>query len=331
MREREGTGQFRRRRAKITQDEPNPQRRMLLKGIVGIGAAALAGVGGKLLFEYLAVKNPYLNWERHQNSTLPRELVLAIGEDIEKAVDYAGFPQVGRLITIIQKDPESLKKIVPYIDGPIDVRLSDTVRTERAVGLLHHDFRGVGIKVFIEDLRTGKTQETTLVNPTRLKLTVHIDNSFYLAPDVAKKFILVKEFSHLLYVRQHTQVITEQVLSQFSIRVPEGTNLPLLLWSNGQLKASSEYIPSLGDYFDNAFFDYDGAGYWHNTPAFGKMKKLGHLSSKDVGVLATNNTIFNESLRAGLLVEIGHGEFAWRTGIGPFSPQWLGIIRNVIK
>lgn len=327
--QRDRARQSRRKRERITQTEYDPKRRMLLRGLAGIGAVTIIGVGGKWLFDHLGAQSPYRNWERYRNSTLPRELVLAIGEDIKKTAEYTGFPQVGQLITTIQKDPESPKKIIPFIDGPIDVRLSDTARTERAVGLLHHNFEGVSIKVFIQDLRTGRTQETTLANPIRLKLTVYIDNSFYLAPDVVKKFILVKEFSHLLYTRQHAQVITEQVISRFSVRVPEGTNLPLLLWSNGVGGLSRPNL-SLGDYFNNASLDYDGAGYWHNTPAFGKMKKLGHLSPKDVGVLATNNTIFNESLRVGLLVETSHGEFAWRSGIGPFSPQWLDIVRNII-
>lgn len=319
--QREKARQIRGKREKATQAEHDPGRRMLLKGLAGVGLGALAGVGGKWLFDRLETQNPYRNWEKYRNSALPRELTLALGEDIEKTVEYQGFPQVGRIIVAVQKDPESLKKIIPYLDGAIDIRLSDTVRKEGAVGFLDHDFRGIGTKVIIEDIRTGKTQETTLVNPTRLKLTVYLDNSFYLAPDVAKKFILVKEFSHLLYVQQHALVITDQVLSRFNIRVPEGINLPLFLWSNGHLKAISRNIPSFGDYFDNAFFDYDGAGYWHNTPAFGKMKKLGHLSTKDIVVLATNNTIFNEALRAGLLIETGYGEFTWRDGIGPFSPQ----------
>lgn len=314
-----------------TQAEHDPGRRLFLKGLAGVGLGALAGVGGKWLFDRLEAQSPYRNWEKYQNSTLPREPVLAIGEDIEKNVEYRGFPQVGRIIIAAQKDPESLKKIIPYLDGAIDIRLSDTVKKEGAVGFLDHDFRGVGTKVIIKELRTGKTQETILVNPIRLKLTVHLDNSLYLAPDVIKKFILVKEFSHLLYVRQHAQVITDQVLSRFNIMVPDGINLPLFLWSNGHLKAISQNIPSLGDYFDNAYFDYDGAGYWHNTPAFGKMKKLGHLSIKDISVLATNNTIFNEALRAGLLTETSYSEFTWRDGTCPFSPQWLGIIRKIIK
>jgi hypothetical protein len=200
------------------------------------------------------------------------------------------------------------------------------------VGLLDHNVKGVGIRVYIKDRSTGKTQEITLVNPTRLKLTVHLDNTFYLASDVAKKFILVKEFSHLLYVQQHARLITEQILAQFEISAPEGVNLPLLFWSNGQLKGISRNIPSLGDYFDNAFFDFDGAGYWHNTPAFGKMKKLGHLSPRDINVLAINNRIFIEALQAGLLIENKQAEFSWAPGIeGPFSPPWLDTIRKIIK
>jgi hypothetical protein len=61
------------------------------------------------------------------------------------------------------------------------------------------------------------------------------------------------------------------------------------------------------------------------------MRSEGALSSRDLGVLESNNKAFEGARSVGILEEKGKGNFVWKEGIGPFSPEWTSIVRPILR
>ena len=275
--------------------------------------------------------DPYRHWELYRNGTLPREHVAAIGRDLAHSPQYPGFPEVGTIIALSLEQPSQLQQYLPQLEnhGPIDIKLSNLMARIGALSELFVDTNGVGITATVRHNQTGETKQGGLAKVDRMPLVVNMDNGFASAPDVAKKLIIVKEFSHLLYMNLHQQVIAQTVLQRFEIDLEEPVNLPNLLFINAQASVKIRGI-DFGDMYNNAPDDLDGAGYWHIIQALGKMRAMGLLSPTDLVILEGANTAFEEAKRRGLLIEENPGEFVWKEGIGPFSPEWTAMMRPIL-
>ncbi len=312
-------------------------RRHFLK-LTGLGiGAAVFGCGGitwLITSRPRSESLPYQDWGIYQNALLPTDLVIAIGEDIKNSVEFLGFPEVGEIILLSSQRPDRLHELLPELidHGPLGIRLTNLVEKEGANGALNHKIAATALRARVRNRATRETREGIFAQVNRLQLVVELDNSFYLAPKVAKQLILVKEFSHFLYFGEHKKVISVDVLQNFDILEPSSIlGLENFLLINGYAKPSLAGIPSLGDKFDNARVDIDGAGYWHIMAAFGKMKVNGLLSATDLQVLWSNDLAFERARSSGLLIEKSRGEFVWREEITPFSQEWLSIIRPILK
>lgn len=310
------------------------RRHFLWIGVFTAGGTLALGGAGKFLIDRLfpPEENPYLGWEKFRDDYLPQEKVVAIGEDIRSSWELPGFPEAGELILLSQRESGRLADFLPQLQdhGPIKIRFTNLVETAGAIGAVAFNVRGVTVEAQVRNRATGETQEGVFVEANKMELVVELDNSFYRGPEIAKKLIMVKEFSHLLYIEEQKRVVTEEVARNFEIIEPKVDNLEAFLFINGHLKPGIRNMPSLGDSFDNALFDLDGAGYWHIMPAFGKMRSVGLLSERDLTVLKSDNQAFGEVRIKGLLQEVKTGEFVWKEGIGPFSREWRSVIRGIV-
>lgn len=328
----------------IPPQEPDHKRRLLLKaGLLGGGIMVAGGATRFVLsrnnesvptvqpVETAKKIDPYKNWERYKNSSFLSLLVIEMGRDIEADTEFPGFAEVGTLIRLSQEHPEQLQEYYPLVVNRIDVRLRNLVQEAGAIGSMDPKAKGITEVIKIGNKKTGQIQEGVAANIQSIDISVSLTNSFYLAPDIAKKLILVKEFSHLLYSKEQRQRIFEEFQQNYDLLEPIPEDLSTYLYLNAQGKDLLNKIPPLSDLFDHARVDLDGAGYWHIMRAFGKMRRKGMFTQQDLQALSSDNFTFEEALKRGLLIEKVPGGFEWKQGIGPFSPEWLAIIRQFLR
>lgn len=311
----------------------SPTRREFLKAVgITTGALVVLGIGGKFSLDMLRSKDPYAGWEKYQDSVLPKEIAIAIGEDLKKDTSYPGFSEIGPLVIASQLDPEKIKTFYSSnLQGEVSIVFANTIKAG-SLSDLEHNTKSVVLETEIYN-KSRHTQKGVLVQINSLNLSVRLDNTSYLAPDAAKRLLLVKEFSHFLYIAKQREIIKQEVLENFEIVQPKvsESELGVLLQMNAFMRSGTESIVSLGERFENAIIDLDGAGYWHIMRAYGKMKVNGVLSPRDVLILGSDDLAFETARQRGLLIEKKKGEFVWKEGIGPFSPQWTDITRKILS
>lgn len=274
--------------------------------------------------------NPYQNWERYHNSTFPYQAILEIGQNMANTLEYPGFKQAGELLVISQKHPERLQQLIPLYAGskPLQLRLTNLVRTAGAIAMLNIEASWIGVDVKVTDRKSGRRTNIVLgkFGRTTSPLSIDLDNGISFAPDIVKKLMIVKEISHLFFMRQHQDLIANEIMSRFDIDTSNLADLAAQLQAN----AYNEPVPKgidFGDLYKNAFADLDGAAHWYILPSFGKMKSQGLFSPQDLRVLSTNDRIFETAKSSGLLINQGQGTFVWQEGVGPFHPLWLTLVR----
>jgi hypothetical protein len=319
-----------------------PNRRKLL-----IGTAA-AGVGAILLGKRIldpqpstsqpveskpAPLNPYANWERFRNRSLSSEILVAIGQDLEKDTRYPGFAEAGRLIIQTQQNPDGLQAYLPQFEGhpALEVSLTNLLQRQNALANMETAAHSDGkVRVTEKNRQTGAVREYDLSKFVTVRHSVNLDNGIIFAPAAAKKLLLIKEFSHFLYYQKQKEHLERELGEKYEFEMPGIADVGALILLNGYDKLSTPSIPNLSDGFDNALLDIDGAGYYHIAAAFCQMKAEGQFSQTDLGVLDSNNRAYEAAKKAGLLLPKGGNKFEWKEGIGPFSPEWTKIFRPIL-
>lgn len=294
-------------------------------------------IGGKCIYDNFYGKESSLSsqgdtgidynavWELHRNRELPKEVVLAIGEDIRRSVEFPGFFEVGELIALSQTNPDQLQRYIPLYTNsePFGVRLSSLGGSLAQITL---SADGVGEAATFVNKRTEEIINTVIGKWKRIYTpNIKFDNSLVQTSNEVKKLMFVKEFSHLLYMREQERVIMNQLTSSYEIMAPDLEDLASHIFHSALSKIRIASIDLEG--YDKAEDDLDCAGHWHILPAFGKMRYTGLLSSKDLKALEVNNQIFEAAVKTGLLLDHGKGTFSWKSDIGPFNTDWLSICR----
>lgn len=294
-------------------------------------------VGGKCVYDNFYGKEPSLSyqgntgvdynavWKLHRNSQLPKEVVLAIGEDIRRSVEFPGFFEVGELIVLSQTNSDQLQRYIPLYthSEPFRVRLSD-LGGPLAQIILSAD--GVGEAVTFVNKRTEGIINSAIGKWEKISTpSVGLDNSLVDTSNAVKKLMFVKEFSHILYMREQEKVIMNELTSSYNVMAPDLEDLASHIFHSALSKIRIEGVDL--ERYAKVEDDLDCTGHWHTLPAFGKMRYEGLLSSKDLWTLGVNNRIFEAAVKAGLLLDHGKGTFGWKSGIGPFSADWLSICR----
>ncbi len=279
----------------------------------------------------LILSDIYAGWERYANRQLPENIVLAIAKDLSLDTKYPGFSEVGTIILESRQNPNKIKAILPPFTGTIPVALENSVQTAGATATLTFTPAANYIEAQVKDKNTETVEKKTFLDFVSIGLSVELDNSIYLAPKEVKQLLMVKEFSHLLYINPQEAHIGKQVEEKFEITQSTSMYMESFLFLNGQARPDVPQIPSLGDAFDNARIDNDGAGYYHIMRAYGKMKATGILRPVDISVLSSDDIAFETARKRGLLIEKSKGDFSWKEGIGPFSPAWTVITRAILQ
>lgn len=279
--------------------------------------------------------NLYTGWERYANRNLPRETVMDIARDLAADTEYPGFSEVGQMVVEANTRNGSIDPRIKPLSTVEDLRiglLKDLSHQQGALARLEVKNTTTGIEGEFKPKGEAEFQQGFFTRVTEPNvLTVILDSSSYVAPEMAKKLLIVKEFSHLLLIAEHKKAIAAQVLQNFDVRFKNPAfDIEDVLYSSGQDKPDFNNIPSLTDLFNHTRIDWDGAGYWYVIRALGKMMAKGVFSSKDLDILNSNVAAFQAARKDGLLIEQGSGDYVWKQGIGPFSPEWTAIGRAVL-
>ncbi len=310
-----------------SQPPHHPTRRDFIKGAAVVGGLTLVGVAIKAEVD-AQEEAPYKGWEKYQNKGFPLSLILQIGQNIEGS-DYPGFSEVGRIIQRSQTDFASFDQFYPRLTKPIEVGLADLVGQEGSIAHFNNDVQGIGVEVTLKDKKTGNIQKTVLVDPSNIAFSqVGLENSIYLGSSTAKKILLVKEFSHLLYMNKLKDMLFNEITGRFDITTSAKAPLADLLVTNAYLYGNPRKPSPFGSNYDNGGKLLDYAGYWHIMPAMGVAIERGALPVQDLGVMYSDKNSFDQAIRSGLLTKQSKGNFVWKEGIGPFSKEWSDVMKT---
>lgn len=290
-------------------------------------------------------EGPFAHWERYVNGSVPTDNVLQIAARLRQNKMYPGFSEVADVMTSVNTDPTALTNLLGIAapQTPVGIKLQDSATTSGFTASLAIKPKNIQIIAGeIRDKKTGKLRKVNLTKVDEIEFVeVELDNSLKTAPDALRELLIVKEYSQLLYINELKQKIREQVSANLDIVEPKNPspNLETFLYVNGTSKAIAPEadIPSMGDLFDHTLRYMDGAGYWHIMRAYGKMRRQklsnGNLMIPDDAAnsyWASDNFAFENALKQGLLIE-SNGEFTWKEGIGPFSPEWTSIVKQLFE
>lgn len=317
----------------LSSDGPqDPNKRKTLLALAAGGATLLAGGAVTKFFVDAQRYTPdqdYNNWERYDNKVLPPELVIRLGQDLQSLNVYPGFHQAGELLVTSQQQPDRLRDFAPEFNGMLFPVMVVSKQTQTMLTVIR---RARIIGTLIEDKQAHTTIQVNLNDIKDVSLGIEIDGKGMKASPNAKRLLLVKEISHLFYYPQAKQRVVDAINARYNIETtsPRASDFSTFIFYSGfDRLISPQRVPSLGDEFDNAYYDIDGAGQWHIIPALGKMRTYGLLSDYDLSVLSTPNRAFDASVEQGLLIEKEKGEFVWKEGVGPFSSEWIKLMRPI--
>ena len=192
--------------------------------------------------------------------------------------------------------------------------------------------KGSQTEMEIVDKQTGTREPKVFIIPDRdLEYTIVLNNSLSYAPTIVKKLVLVKEFSHFLYISQLRDALVRDISARWEFPEVGQNNLADFLFINAVVHESTDHIPTLPDFYNNFNHYVDGAGYWHIMRAYGRMKARKMLSANDISSILRVDDVFNRALAKGILKDTGKGNYERKDGIGPMSPEWTSIIVPSLK
>lgn len=254
-----------------------------------------------------------------------------IATDLTTLGEYPGFPETGRLILRYLQSPELLKEVHPLAQGKLSFGLADLI-SRKVLGTLQTVGEARGVESQITHKVTSQTQKAVILEPRTWIATVLLDNGFELAPKAAQRLILVKEACQLGYIPQLRHLMVEEVLARYDVTVASSqVDLPTILYTSSVTKPQFKQIPNLTNLSDNGQKIADGTGYFHTTPALGRMWRQNLFNSVDLDILDTNYSLFRLVWGKGLLREKEQGVFGWKEGVTAFSKEWLDLAEPYLK
>ncbi len=272
-----------------------------------------------------AALDPYSGWSKYIDRQLPKELVTAVGRDIE-ASDIPGFSEVGSVIILSQTEPSRLREYFPAAEtpNPLAVKLHSSFPALGGMGLFLET--ADEIQRDVRDKSTQNVERRSFLPVQKVTMEIALADDLVYAPTLAKQLILVKEFSHFLYFQQHQSAVVDQVRLSYDVQRGFYSD-DFFLYLSSVYKPFNPRFPSLGDLFDNASIDFDGAGYWHVMRAFGYIKQHNLFDPLSLEVFHSMDEAYTKAREVGILLE----DNSWREGITPFSPEWTPITREILK
>ncbi len=307
-------------------------------GATVAGVAVAGGAVPYLISQYKAhpeifgVPQPFSesvfdNWKPYANNEIPTDSVLAIADSLIKATEFHGFPEAGHLLRTGVTSPQSLVQVKPTLSAPIKVVLKSMAGTGSVAAFYFDtDFEGLPSKIFDRDAK--QSYEVVAGNPTRTVVEVELENSIVLGSNAVKALLIAKEISHLAHMEELKDIIFRDFSQHLDINSSSSLPSPDLVLANAMLSISLKPAPPMGFYYRNAQVLLDWAGYWHINQAVGKMVRRNLLTDRDKQVISGNINVLNLAIQRGLVSEPTSGEFVWRQGVGPFSQEWIGVMKE---
>lgn len=270
----------------------------------------------------------YESWRTLAGKDLPRDITLAIANDLMNATEYPGFPEAGQLLRTSVVDFRSLTQFNPSLTEPLKITLEDLSNQSTTAELLTK-VAGEGIEAQISARATNQSFTVTLADPREHTAQILLEETMAYGSHAVKALLISKEISHLAHVEELKQKVYTEFTSRFSLEAASLLPHADLIYENAVASIPLDTNPPMGFYYQNALQLLDWAGYWHITPALGRMIKQGVLTDQDKIVISANIDVLNLALKRGTLWENKPGVYVWKEGVGPFSPEWQDIMKNV--
>lgn len=296
-----------------------------------LGLTALASTLGVVIYEQQRSSTNEYSW--FPNTQLDSDVIKTIGEDLMKETLLAGFPEVGQLLVTSQQNPERLQDFYPQAIPPLAVGISDfskisgLVERYAPIAALSRNMTGTLEYGTYLDKQSNVEAECKFAKPQGAKLLILIDNKLVATSAYLKKLLIVKEGCQVFLAKDQARAIEKQVSSRYDLKPSFPiTDMDAFLLMNAKSRQKYPAIPSLGDLFDNAPVDLDGAGYHYIIPPYIEMKQRNLLDTRDLSFTKAIDIVIEDARIAGLLVD-NNGKTTWRSDVTPFSTPWISIFR----
>lgn len=290
----------------------------------GVGIPINLGKSGNSI-DYSA----FDGWDKDKGMSFQKGKIDKMGLIFEQETEMPGYPEVGELMRTIAQGFADLKDYTETEVTSFDVGLIDLpdALTQFAEA---RKYDQVDADVVKKD--SGENFKGHIFMPKGgSDFQILFDNSITGAPRVAKELIIASEFSQFLYWKEFKDFIMKSVTEKYDFPTISREELREALSVSASYKDEKSSITSFGPEFDNADSELSGAGLWHTMRAFGKFKFDRALSPRDLQNLPQYERAFEAAVAKGILVETTRGNYDWKKGIGPFSPEWISIAIAVRK
>lgn len=260
---------------------------------------------------------------------LPADLSVSIANDLIKAPEYAGFPEAGQLLKTAITNPAAIGQINPSLSQPLKVILASNLVISHGASaefLVEED--GKNINARVANRSTDQSFEVDIVEASNRKFQVLLEQTIVYGSNAVKALLIVKEVSHLVHIPALKQIIYDQFVAKFDLAVNSSLPVADLLFNNAVISTPIDSNPEMSFEYRNASVLVDWAGYWHITPALGRMLKQGVLTDMDKKVMSSNIDAFNLAQSRGLISEKKPGVFVWKQNVGSYSQEWQQIMRD---
>lgn len=308
------------------------RRRLLVAGIGGLVTVAAAlplfvnQSKDSLLVEKSFTGNYYQGWLQYLEQSLPDYIGVAMAQDMINAPEYSGFAESGRLLKTAMIDYQSIDALKPALNKPLEIRLitpmfqGAVAAFEMTPTIINEDLPAKFVRKSDQGVKT-----LPLVDIASNQADISLSSQLAGCSGAMRVLVVAKEISHLIYVPEMTNKISQEVDSQYNVLHDSVLPTKDLLFNNAMLGRLND----LGRYCKNGRVYVDWAGYWHITPATARMMEQGILTTLDQQLIGAETQVIEQSLSSGLLQEQERGIFTWNAGIGPYSPAWQNLMQSI--
>lgn len=269
----------------------------------------------------------FQNWERYFNNQLPQSSVLSIANDLMKAPEYPGFLESGQLLRAAIVEPGTINQLNPPLAQPLRVSLASISRSGAIAGF-NVDTEGTTIAAKVTDRSTGVSTDTVLAEINKHTAELQLEQTMAYGTSAVKALMIAKEISHLAHIPELKQRIYDRFNEKFYLSTASSLAPEDILFDSGMLSMPLSEQSGAGFEYRNMRVLLDWAGYWHITPALGRMLRQGVLNSTDKMALSGNIDAFNIAQGRKLIAEQKPGVYMWRENVGPFSQEWQDVMKS---
>jgi hypothetical protein len=270
----------------------------------------------------------FQNWEKYRGKPLPKESILSIADTLINSPEYEGFPDAGKLLKTAATNYQEINQFSPSLSQALAINLIDLFSSTGAVAEMNHKESGVKMNVRIDNKSTGEPFNIVMDNITKRTTDINIEQNSAYGSGAVRTFLIAKEISHFKYMPILKEIIYSKFTNEFDVKSNLPQSLDDFLFNNAVVEVPVNVNPKMSFEYLNAPVLIDWAGYWHVTPALGRMLKQKVFTAEDEKVIGPNIRVLKLAQERGLISEQKPGVFVWKQGVGPFSKEWQQVMRD---